>query len=1065
MSLPWPDAGFVVTRISDLTERAVTVKQLRQLSLFLQRLCKALLLKHSSQHSKENGCYDEYITWFDINMYDITSEVIKKVIPYVNPKIQGARHAQMAQEWCSWSEFVAHKPQPARLMISHWWGGRFRDFMRVIQELCVDEALPGSTPLWVCTFANNQWGEDFGDRLATCPFYQTVAAADLTVLIVDRSAGSLGRVWCGLELYLTIQSQKRLLIYTPSGLVGHSSGRASSGPLIEAIKAWDIRQTNASEDAYRRQILNYIAGIDEFQGLQVAADGRLLRDHGRPLLKDQDHDTRSREGEYTHEASLFKDHSKVFEELNMMVRVEVYATVGRSHLLHGCHVPRKEHRGVLLGQWRAFTRQAEAAWCERRWCSDAETPPPASFQDADVHVIYNFFIKPRIGASRRSYMEIISAGPQLPKYYISLSLSTRISDAAAAIDWWAEALHLPDSAVLFVDFLSSRPEGSQEAGEHRDIEASAEHIKGVAFPAADELLECQAMLGVLDHDAPEMASAWRFLEFEFASRNGLDIYLACATGALACSCPFADGSWVFGRFDADIGRSMQYVSSRNCRAEARELQAIKDYFESRGHGQAIYDQIDRRFQRWGAGPVLREAAECDDDEEVKAICMNPSLVINGSSLQGAHSETALHIAAAAGSMEAMRALLRLHADPNAQDQLGETPLHYAALAGQSAAASLLLEAKANILCENSLAQDPLFVAQQHTIARVLNPGGEDATVFALAQLLQWNGGSRPASAVGYIYREEGGSLYRWVVQSHGGVQNFVNAHADARLSLFAGRREAKHAHKEIQFPAARSVAVNIKTAEGVKVVQKLASTVDVFLEPFRPGVVEKLGLGPEVLCSENPGLIYGRMTGYGQGGTEFSSMAGHDNNYLALAGTLDFFRRGDEKPFPPANFAGDYAGGAMMLALGVLLALVERSRSGRGQVIDAAMVDGANYTALPLFKWMQSGLVPVGSDGHVVASDFILCQAPHWSDIYLCKEDPEKKGTHQYISVQAIEPQFYKVLLNGLELAAEELPAQYDRKAWPLMKSRFASIFLTKTRDEWDASSGESSWAEIKLHP
>jgi len=247
----------------------------------------------------------------------------------------------------------------------------------------------------------------------------------------------------------------------------------------------------------------------------------------------------------------------------------------------------------------------------------------------------------------------------------------------------------------------------------------------------------------------------------------------------------------------------------------------------------------------------------------------------------------------------------------------------------------------------------------------------------------------------------------------------------------------------------RSVAVNIKTEAGVKVVQKLASTVDVFLEPFRPGVVEKLGLGPEVLCSENPGLIYGRMTGYGQGGTEFSSMAGHDNNYLALAGTLDFFRRGNEKPFPPANFAGDYAGGAMMLALGVLLALVERSRSGRGQVIDAAMVDGANYTALPLFKWMQSGLVPVGSDGHVVASDFILCQAPHWSDIYLCKEDPDKKGTHQYISVQAIEPQFYKVLLNGLGLAAEDLPAQYDRKAWPQMKSRFASIFLTKTRDEW----------------
>ncbi|CAE7033705.1 anks1b [Symbiodinium natans] len=679
MSLPWPDPSAVVTRIANLTERAVTVKQLRQLALFLQRLCKALLLKHSTEHSKDNGCYDEYITWFDINMYDITSEVIKKVIPYVNPKIQGARHSKIAQDWCSWSEFVAQRPQPARLMISHWWGGRFRDFMRVIQELCVDEALPGSTPLWVCTFANNQWGEDFGDRLANCPFYRTVAAADMTVLIVDRSAGSLGRVWCGLELYLTIQSQKRLLIYTPSGLVGHSSGRASSGPLIEAIKAWDIRQTNASEDAYRRQILNYIADVDEFQGLQVATDGRLVRDHG--------------------------------EDLNMMVRVEVYATVGRSHILRGCRVPRKEHRGVKLGQWRAFTRQAEASWYQRFGSEthQADVAPSVSFGDADVRMIYSSFVQPRISAAKRSYMEVVSDGPQLPKYYVSLSWGTRIADAAAAIDWWAEALHLPDSAVLFVDFLSAGPEKSEGAC---DTEPT-EHIKGVAFPAADELLECQAMLGVLDHDAPEMTSAWRFLEFEFASRNGLDIYLACATGALACSCPFADGSWVFGRFDADIGRSMQHVSSRNCRAEARELRAIKDYFESRGHGQAIYDQIDRRFQRWGAGPVLREAAECDDEEEVKAICMNPSLVINGCSLQGAHSETALHIAAAAGSMEAMRALLRLHADPNAQDQLGETPLHYAALAGQSAAAALLLEAKANILCENSLAQDPLFVAQQN----------------------------------------------------------------------------------------------------------------------------------------------------------------------------------------------------------------------------------------------------------------------------------------------------------------------------------------------------------------
>jgi len=139
-----------------------------------------------------------------------------------------------------------------------------------------------------------------------------------------------------------------------------------------------------------------------------------------------------------------------------------------------------------------------------------------------------------------------------------------------------------------------------------------------------------------------------------------------------------------------------------------------------------------------------------------------------------------------------------------------------------------------------------------------------------------------------------------------------------------------------------------------------------------------------------------------------------------------------------------------MLAMGVLLALLERGRSGKGQVIDAAMVDGANYVALPLYKWAQTGFVPVGSDGHVDTSKFVLGQAPHYVEAYLCKADPSKPNTKQYMSVQAIEPQFYAALLKGLGLeGAQGLPGQNDRSAWPWMKVRFASIFLTKTRDEW----------------
>lgn len=248
----------------------------------------------------------------------------------------------------------------------------------------------------------------------------------------------------------------------------------------------------------------------------------------------------------------------------------------------------------------------------------------------------------------------------------------------------------------------------------------------------------------------------------------------------------------------------------------------------------------------------------------------------------------------------------------------------------------------------------------------------------------------------------------------------------------------------------RSISVDVKSKEGLAALKALAAKVDVFVEPFRPGVVEKLGLGPEVLCELNPRLIYGRMTGFGQGGTAYTEMAGHDANYLSLSGALDFFRRGTERPMPPANFGGDYAGGGMMLAMGVLLALMERQRSGKGQVIDAAMLDGANYVALPLYKWRQTGLCPTRPDGHVDAEKFFLTQAPHFSDTYLCKEDPAKPGSRQYVSVQAIEPQFYAALLKGLGLeGAAGLPKQNDKSSWSWMKARFASIFLTKTRDEW----------------
>lgn len=241
----------------------------------------------------------------------------------------------------------------------------------------------------------------------------------------------------------------------------------------------------------------------------------------------------------------------------------------------------------------------------------------------------------------------------------------------------------------------------------------------------------------------------------------------------------------------------------------------------------------------------------------------------------------------------------------------------------------------------------------------------------------------------------------------------------------------------------RSIAVDLKSPSGLDTLRSMVSKADVFIEPFRPGVTEKLGLGPDELCKLNPRLIYARMTGWGQSGDpKVFQTAGHDANYISISGALSLFRRFSESPSPPANFAGDYAGGGMMMAMGVLLAVIERHTSGKGQVIDAAMVDGANYAALPLFKWVQSGFMPTRADGQIDTDSSVLHQAPHWVHIYECSDG-------KWVSVQAIEPAFYKLLLKGIGLGEEKLPHQGDYSSWPWMKKRFECIFKSKTRDEW----------------
>jgi alpha-methylacyl-CoA racemase len=233
----------------------------------------------------------------------------------------------------------------------------------------------------------------------------------------------------------------------------------------------------------------------------------------------------------------------------------------------------------------------------------------------------------------------------------------------------------------------------------------------------------------------------------------------------------------------------------------------------------------------------------------------------------------------------------------------------------------------------------------------------------------------------------------------------------------------------------RSVAVDLKHPDGIETVLRLVEQADALVEGFRPGVMERLGLGPEVCLARNPKLVFGRMTGWGQDGP-MAQAAGHDINYISLAGVLDHIGRKDERPLPPLNLVGDFGGGGMLMAFGVACALVETARSGEGQVIDCAMVDGAAVLMQMMYGMRAMG---IWSDER---GTNLLDTGAHFYDVYETKD-----GKH--VSIGSIEPQFYAELLEKTGLASEDLPSQLDKSQWPKLQERLTAIFRGKTRDEW----------------
>jgi alpha-methylacyl-CoA racemase len=233
----------------------------------------------------------------------------------------------------------------------------------------------------------------------------------------------------------------------------------------------------------------------------------------------------------------------------------------------------------------------------------------------------------------------------------------------------------------------------------------------------------------------------------------------------------------------------------------------------------------------------------------------------------------------------------------------------------------------------------------------------------------------------------------------------------------------------------RALAVDLKNPSGVECVLRMTEQADALFEPFGAGVMERLGLGPDVCLARNPRLVYGRMTGWGQDGP-LALVAGHDINYISLAGALAHFAREGGQPTPPLNLIGDYGGGGMLLAFGIVCGILEARASGQGQVVDAAMIDGAALLMAAIWGFRNSGLWREEPGVNLL-------------DTGAAFYDTYETADGKYISLGAIEAQFFAEFLERAGLDPAEFPNQNDRAEWPAMRDRFAKLFLSKTRDEW----------------
>jgi len=595
--------------------------------------------------------------------------------------------------------------------------------MKVVENVRKDRCLSIHDGIWICTFALNQFGDDLGSSLDRCPFVNGLSSSEYVCLVVDRSTGSLSRTWCAFEIMLSAEERKTLDLYSPTGKVGVEGG-ASSVALLDAVEAWDIRDTDTSLPADRRQIFNRIAGKDELSGILKDGDGRPVMDRGRKFLEDDQRDpsgtmrsrTKSKgQVEFAHEARLVHEQRTKFEAINSLVRGKVKESFAKQYESSGCRILDYTRRGICLGQLKKFFRHAMRAM-RGQWKS-------LTVQQMAEYV--NLTLKPEICGEKCSYVETVVEKPVPPTVYLAYSSSGSFAELVKCVEWQAEAREFDDNTAFFFEILCLNQEEAQSAGTYDYHKIASSESQGI----------------LVTHGCNR---AWVLCDLAYFLREDKFVDLGCPNGVLACTRPFRDNGFEYGQFckhelQAILTLRCESVHRGQCREDEFEYvkRCIRECFPYVSIAEEAYARFEDALKQFACGPLMRSAAFHGDGPFMRKWCGAPGMLISNKSFRGSMGEMPVHIAAASGNMEALRTCLDLKADPNTEDTMRERPLHYAAIAGCANAVQVLLRANADPTVRSAFLETPLDVARENAAAYLNVDTEKIVHLLESAEALEW----------------------------------------------------------------------------------------------------------------------------------------------------------------------------------------------------------------------------------------------------------------------------------------------------------------------------------------